>query len=1061
MRGLSDRSVAGACGACGAKPTGDGAQFCDACGAPIAPTHEPAEYKQVTVLFADVVRSMDIASRLDPERLREIMTAVFDRSAAVVQRYGGTVDKFTGDGIMALFGAPAALEDHALRGCLAAMGIQQETARLAAEVAGRDSITLRLRVGLNSGQVVAGDIGSGPISYTAFGEHVGIAQRMESVAPPGGVMVSESTARLVENAAVFAEPELVHIKGTDAPIRARQLLKTVADPVLTGRREWTLVGRHWEMSALRGLLDESIAGRGCVVSLVGMPGLGKTRLTREVAGAANELGVEVFSTFCESHCIEVSFHVVARMLRAAFRLSDLDDSVARAIVRARIPAADPEDLALLDDLIGIRDSGVALPDIEPDARRRRLARLVSAVLLARVVPALYVIEDAHWIDKASESMFAEFLSVIPRIPAMVLITYRPEYRGVLTRTPGSHTIALAPLSDSQTTVLAAEMLGAHPSVETLATRVAERAVGNPFFAEEIVRDLVERGVVQGDWGFYVCDGDVTDASVPATVQATIAARIDRLDARAKRTLNAAAVIGSQFGEGTLTSLLEDAALDELTDAELIDPVVFTPHLEYAFRHPLIRTVAYESQLKSGRTELHRALARAIEQRDPGSADENAALIAMHLEAAGDLREAFSWHMRAGSWSINRDIGAARVSWQRARQVADRLPAADPDRLSMRIAPRTLLCGSAWHIGGGIGDAGFDELRELTAAAGDRRSLAIGMAGWVCLLAFRGRYRESSRLASECVDLIESVCDPAMTVGLLYGPTYAKYQAGEVVEALRLAQRRIDLAAGDLAKGNLILGSPLALGIAERGAARCCLGISGWIEDFDNAIAMARGFDATTRVIATWFKYGTIPNGTLLPDLVALHDTAEVLRIAEQFADDFNLALAQLTRGLILVHCDDADREGGFELLASARQKAVQESFTFVALPIIDTQTAKEQARTGDLDGAIAVSQAVLDDQFDTGEMIYRGPAATVLVESLLARAASGDLQRAQAVIERLAAVQTEPGFVLHEIPLLRLRALVARQCGDQVAYRQGVERYRAKATSCGFKGHMAKAEAMT
>jgi adenylate cyclase len=282
----------------------------------------------------------------------------------------------------------------------------------------------------------------------------------------------------------------------------------------------------------------------------------------------------------------------------------------------------------------------------------------------------------------------------------------------------------------------------------------------------------------------------------------------------------------------------------------------------------------------------------------------------------------------------------------------------------------------------------------------------------------------------------------------------------VVESLRLAQRRIDLAAGDLAKGNLILGSPLALGISERGAARCSLGISGWMEDFDDAIAMARGFDVTTRVIANWFKYGTIPNGTLLADSGAWQDTAEVLQLAEQFADDFNLGLAQLTRGLVLVHRDDANREAGFELMASAREKAVQERFTFVALPIVDTQTAKEKARIGDLDGAIALSQAIVDDQFETGEMIYRGPVVTVLVESLLQRGAAGDVQTAQEVVDRLAAVPTDPGFVLHEIPLLRLRALLARQGGDQTGYRDWVDRYRAKATACGFQGHMAMADAM-
>jgi adenylate cyclase len=1053
-------TAATACLTCGAEPR-EGARFCDACGAPIRPATVPAEYKQVTVLFADVVHSMDIAAAVGAERLREIMTELVNRSAAVVQRYGGTVDKFTGDGIMAVFGAPRALEDHALRACLAALGIQKETQRLAAEVDHRDGVALRLRVGLNSGQVIAGEIGSGPINYTAVGEQVGMAQRMESVAPPGGVMVSESTARLVENTAVLAEPELVHIKGTDVPIPARRLVKTVAGPVPTGRHEWPLVGRRWEINSLEGILDGAIGGTGCVVSVVGPPGIGKSRLVRESAAVASSRGGEVFTTYCESHTSDIPFHAVAGLLRAGLGVNDLDDQAARAAVRARIAQADPEDLLLLDDLLGIADPDIDLPDIDPDARRRRLAALVNAALLARQAPAMYVIEDAHWIDAVSESMFAEFLSVITRTHSMVMITNRPEYRGVLTQTPGSQTISLAPLSESHASALTDEMIGSHPSVKTLATRVTERAAGNPFFAEEIVHDLVERRVLHGDRGAYECRSDVTDFSVPATIQATIAARIDRLDAPAKHTLNAAAVIGSRFDEETVTSLVDDAALSDLADAELIDQTVFTPHAEYAFRHPLIRTVAYESQLRSVRAELHRRFARSIQERDPGSVDENAALIATHLEAAGDLREAFSWHMRAGSWSTYRDIGAARVSWQRAREVADRLPAADPDRMSMQIAPLTLLCGSAWHIGGSVADAGFEELRKLTTAVHDRLSLAIGMAGLVALLSFHARYHESSQLASECVDLIESIGDPNMTVALFYGPSYAKFQAGELVEYLRLIQRVIDLAADDPTKGNLIIGSPLALAIAGRGAVKCYLGIPGWLDDFDSAIAMARPFDATTRVIAAWFKYGSISNGTLLPDSVALQETAEVLQVAEQTADDFTLALARLTRGLVLVHRDSVDRGAGFELLAKAREIAVRERFTLTALPIIDTQTAKEKARTGDLDGAINLSRAVVDDEFNRGEMIWRGPAASVLAESLLRRDAVGDRQEAQAVIDRLAAVQTDPGFLLYEIPLLRLRALLARVHGDEVTYRELLDRYRARAASCGFEGHLAAANVMT
>ena len=261
----------------------------------------------MTVLFADVVHSMDIASAVGAERLREIMAQLVDRAAAVVKRYGGTVDKFTGDGIMAVFGAPVALEDHAIRACLAALGLQEAAQSLAIDVRNRDGVDLQLRVGLNSGQVIAGEIGSGPFGYTAVGEQVGMAQRMESVAPAGGVMLSASTARLVDGAATLGECELVQIKGAEEPVPARRLLSMGEQHRSATHAESNLVGRRWEMSAIDSLLDRAIDGHGAVVGVVGPPGIGKSRLVREVAATARRRSVEVFTGFCESHTSQVPF----------------------------------------------------------------------------------------------------------------------------------------------------------------------------------------------------------------------------------------------------------------------------------------------------------------------------------------------------------------------------------------------------------------------------------------------------------------------------------------------------------------------------------------------------------------------------------------------------------------------------------------------------------------------------------------------------------------------------------------------------------------------------------
>jgi len=1046
------------CAACGIELPPN-SKFCNGCGASVSAASKSAEFKQVTVLFADVVHSMDIAAAVGAERLREIMTGLVSRCASVVQRYGGTVDKFTGDGIMALFGAPVALEDHAFRACLAALDVQQETQRLAAEVQGCDGIALQLRVGLNSGQVITGEIGSGPMGYTAIGEQVGMAQRMESVAPSGGVMLSESTARLVEDFAVLGAPELVPIKGADKPVPARRLLG-IGDHEPARRGESPLVGRAWEIATVTAILDEAIGGAGCVVNITGPPGIGKSRLVRESAAIAANRGVPVFTTYCESHARDIPFHAVARLLRAAFGASDLDDRAARAAIRAEVPDADPEDLLLLDDLLGIRDTTVALPEIAPDARRRRVTALVNAVSLARRTPGVYVVEDAHWIDEISESMLADFLAVTPQTPFMVLITYRPEYHGALTRVSGAQTIALRPLTDAQTSALTTELLGSDSSMGGLAAQVGARAAGNPFFVEEMVRDLAERGLLHGEPGAYLLRGDVADVTVPATLQATIGARIDRLDPVAKHTLNAASVIGSRFDTDLLSALVDSGDVAPLIEAELIDQVRFTPRAEYAFRHPLIRTVAYESQLKSDRAELHRRLAAAIESR--GSVDENAALIAEHLEAAGDLCEAFGWHMRAGTWSTNRDIAAAQTSWQRARQVADRLPDDDPDRMPMRIAPRTLLSGSAWRVGGSGADTGFDELRDLCTAAGDKVSLAIGITGQVMAQFLNAHCREASRLATEHTALLESIGDPTLTVGLSFAALAAKYETGEMADVLRLSQRVIDLADGDPTMGSLILGSPLVFAITLHGAARWCLGIPGWKDDFAQAAAMARAVDPISLAGVIYHTFPlAIPGGALLPDATALRETAGALAIADRSADEIALHTIRFARGITLAHRDGPQREAGFALLAQVRDAAVQQRFALQIVPVVDIHLAAEKVRSGDLDGAIELARAVVEDLFDSGGAVWTALAVNVLVEALLRRGSDGDLAEAQAAIDRLAAVPTDPGFVLHEIFLLRLRALLARARGDAAGYRDYRDRYRKLATELGFEGHIALAEALT
>jgi hypothetical protein len=485
-------------------------------------------------------------------------------------------------------------------------------------------------------------------------------------------------------------------------------------------------------------------------------------------------------------------------------------------------------------------------------------------------------------------------------------------------------------------------------------------------------------------------------------------------------------------------------------------------VEYAFRHPLIRAVAYESQLKSDRAQWHRRLAAAIESASPESADQNAALIAEQLEAAGELHAAYGWHMRAGAWSADRDMGAARASWERARRIADALPADDPGQLSMRIAPRTMLCATAWQARAVHESSGrFAELRELCGAAGDKVSLAIGMTGLATELLYAGRTREGSRLASEQMALLESIGDPALTVGLAFVAFANWFASGQFGEILRWSQTIIDLADGDPTKGaGFGMGSPLAIALTFRGVARWWLGHPGWRQDLHDALAMARHSDpATLGVVVTWTYGLAIACGVLRADDSAMRVIEDAAETTQRASSDIALIYAEYSLGAALLYRDSAaDRHRGLEIMVQAREW--QRERTPSVLPVTELLAARERARSGDRDAAIPVMRKALNDLHRAGWLAYGVWGTGVLVETLLERGAEGDLAEAQEAIGRLANLPADDGSAMLDITLLRLRTLMAQARGDDVAYRDLVSRYREMAESLGFEGHIAWAEAM-
>lgn len=1053
MVGPVEKSVA-SCGSCGNDLRAK-SRFCDMCGSPVSPP-AVSEHKHVTVLFADVVGSMELAAALDAERLREIMNELFNRSAAVVQRYQGTMDKFTGDGLMALFGAPVALEDHALRACIAALEIQSVATQLAAEALHRDGVRLQLRVGLNSGEVVAGEIGLGPGRYTAVGHAVGMAQRMEGSALPGTVLCSLTTARLVEHDARLGPVENVRIKGADKPVPARRLVAVEAERMVIGRNEGLMLGRDGELRRLLGAVDAR--GRGRLVSVVGSPGVGKSRLIDEFSAQLVSRGICVVVARCDAHARPIAFRALSRFLRALFAVDGLGDEEARERTMVEVGSDGVRrstDAQILFEAMGIADPDAPAVEVGVDGWRHRLVEIMTRILRQRPARTVFVLEDAHWLDERSDALLAELAAAVNETSSMFVATHRPEFRGALQRT-AAVSIELAPLDNSTTEDLVGNLLGQDTSLAALAPKIARIAGGNPFFVEEIIRDLADRQVLTGSRGDYWLVGDCADIGVPVTVQAVLAARIDRLPVETKSLLNAAAVIGNRFDVDTLNVLVPEPLsghLAELVASEMIDQTEFAPRQRYCFRHPLVRTVAYESQLTSTRSRAHRRLANAIEVRNPDAADENAALIATHLEAAGDLLQGCRWHLRAADWLRSRDLLAARAQWQSALRVADELPGDHGEVIALRIAPRTMLVSTELFAGSDPNnEQRFRELRELTSQVGDRRSLAIAMAGRIMTFSVNARRTlEVAPLAAELEHLVDELhTAPTEELEiLLTAVIFAHIDCCEFDEVLRIIDRTLAL---PLQRPTI----DRAVAYALRGLTEVCLGNrEQGVADLHRGTALAREMTPVS-YSAILIYWGVLAGmGLYLADEL-LEDMRDALRRAEAFGDRFGIIAAQWVYGVVLLRSDPASRVEVIGVLERARANIERHSLQSFALGIIVAELAEDAAMGGRRYEAIERLNTQVAMHSSDAPFLYFPCAAEPLIELLTERGRPADLQEAHRLIEFWRVRRSNAPAM--DLWWLKSLALLAEANGDSRAYLELAQQYLESCEELGATERIAEAE---
>jgi predicted ATPase/class 3 adenylate cyclase len=808
-----------------------GARFCNDCGERLtAPTSAPeprsytprhlvekilasksaleGERKPVTVLFADVARSMELAEQVDPEEWHRLLDRLFRVLADAVHRYEGTINQYTGDGIMALFGAPIALEDHAQRACAAALDMAHELQALADAVRRERGLDFAVRMGLNSGEVVVGRIGDDlRMDYTAQGHVVGLAARVQQLARPGGVSVTEHTARLASGFFDLVDRGEHSLKGSSIPVRVFDLRGpgSIRSRLERSRARGfsRFVGRERELDLLETALGAARAGRPRVVLITAEAGAGKSRLCHELIERSR--GVTAHYARALSHGRMLAFHVIVELARSLFGLedgasaADVRGAVGRGLASAQ--AVDPIALAFWLELLGAPDSALAPSEVEPEVRRARLFHSFRDLIQAhsRRELVLLWVEDLHWLDPASDGVLEMLVELLLAPDAaerrvLLLATARPEYRPAWSA--AVERLLLAPLASQDSSRLLDDWLGADPILAPLRARIEARARGNPLFVEEIVRSLVERGDLRGARGALAPGAPDGEIALPETVQAVLASRIDRLTPQDKDVLQAGAVIGQNVPTELLRVVVDlpgpvlTASLERLATAELLVPVE-SPG-ERTFRHPLTHEVAYRSQLLDRRRRTHAAVARALIAIHGSEAARHAALLAHHFDEADERLEAARWHEQAGRRIARNDPEAGARHCRRVTELLATVPESRETlmlELTSRIARLEIgrIAGMDERESADL----FEAARSVAGRLGDRAGHAFLLTSYGRLRGLAGDVAQYRACAEQAAELADGSGEATLAFEMHAVLAHAQLGGGHLQAARAIAERALE------------------------------------------------------------------------------------------------------------------------------------------------------------------------------------------------------------------------------------------------------------------------------
>jgi len=649
------------------------------------------ERKQVTILFADIKGSLEMIAGRDVEDAQKLLHAVVELMIDAVHRYEGTVNSVLGDGIMALFGAPIAHEDHAVRACYAALRMQESIARYSEEVQRTHGVPIMVRVGVNSGEIVVSAIGNDlHMEYTVVGQTVHLASRMEQMAKPGGAIATADTYRLAEGYIAMKSLGPVPVKGFAEPVQIYEL--NGAGPARTrlqaaaGRGLTRFVGRDVEIEQLRRAQQLAAEGHSQVVAIVGQAGVGKSRLMHQFIHSEQTKGWLVLESNSTSYGRATPYLPIAELLRSYFKLDGHDDAHAiREKVTGKILTLNPslQDAILpVLDLLNALDDGHPFRSLDPQQHRQCTYQAVTRLLLSenRLQPVVVIFEDLHWYDFLTLGLLNELVVRAQDARLLLVATYRPDFRDAWRNRPNYRQLHLDPLASESLAALLEALLGSSPNLQNLKSFLMQRASGNPFFVEEIVRALVDTGVIDGARGNYRLAKPFDSHDIPPTVQAVLAARIDALPAPEKRLLQQAAVIGHDVLFGLLhaiSGLSEDelrGLLDDVQAAEFLYATQLFPDLQYTFTHSLTHDVAYNGVLHERRRDIHARIVEAMESLYAGRIGEQVERLAHHA-VRGDLKEKAVHYLRqSGAKAAARSaLADAQTCFEQALEILKTIP----------------------------------------------------------------------------------------------------------------------------------------------------------------------------------------------------------------------------------------------------------------------------------------------------------------------------------------------------------------------------------------------------